>query len=474
MLCAISGEQPVDPVVSPSSGAIFERKHIVNYLATSTTDPILNKPLAVKDLILIKPDPVFVPPKPTSLTSIPTLLATFQTEWDALALETFSLRKQLYNARQELSTALYQQDAAIRVAANAIKDRDEARAALEQLTALVLNPAAVAAQIPVDAITNARDELFQLHKSIKPTYSVKPEQTLELELESSEETLISPVSTACYGADLRQVVLGSSLGKVADVTNEVVFDIESSVTAVAIAQDGYIAAGANALYYYTDNTVHELPGSLAGVRLLAVHPLIGSLFVAVSERSWAICDLTMPLLRSDDAGFGTLCADVHVDGAIFAVGTDASKVAIHSFTDGTLLSDTAVLNESVTQVKFALNGYWLLVASSSDTSSAIDVVDLRKNTVAHTLRFDLPGVKFAVDPSSSVVATYCGNSVSLHRYIKKGKRWLENTASTIVEDGVDIQILQTYDDTQFVELNRLDVSVVARDGKRTTFNVSYV
>jgi len=71
--------------------------------------------------------PSGAPPRPPTFTSVPAILAALQNEWDALVLETFALRQQYNATRQELSHALYQQDAATRVVARLMKERDAAR-----------------------------------------------------------------------------------------------------------------------------------------------------------------------------------------------------------------------------------------------------------------------------------------------------------------------------------------------------------
>ena len=69
-------------------------------------------------------------PKPVLATSIPGLLVSLQNEWDSMMLESFTLKKHLQAVRQELSQALYQHEAACRVIARLIKERDAAREAL--------------------------------------------------------------------------------------------------------------------------------------------------------------------------------------------------------------------------------------------------------------------------------------------------------------------------------------------------------
>lgn len=144
--CAISGEAPLDPVISTKSGQIYERRLILKYITENGTDPITGDKLEESDLISVKAsaypefcagntgasshyrtDPKTAPPRPPNASSIPALLQTLQNEWDATMLEAFALRQQYNSLRQELSYALYAQDAAHRVVARLIRERDAAR-----------------------------------------------------------------------------------------------------------------------------------------------------------------------------------------------------------------------------------------------------------------------------------------------------------------------------------------------------------
>lgn len=51
---AVSNEVPEHPVVSPSSGAIFERRIIEKYILENGIDPISGRELNTEELIEIK------------------------------------------------------------------------------------------------------------------------------------------------------------------------------------------------------------------------------------------------------------------------------------------------------------------------------------------------------------------------------------------------------------------------------------
>lgn len=50
----VSGEVPEQPVVSPISGAVYERRLLEKYLAENGTDPISNKELSIEQIIELK------------------------------------------------------------------------------------------------------------------------------------------------------------------------------------------------------------------------------------------------------------------------------------------------------------------------------------------------------------------------------------------------------------------------------------
>mmetsp|Transcript_4515 Transcript_4515/g.5537 ORF Transcript_4515/g.5537 Transcript_4515/m.5537 type:complete len:555 (+) Transcript_4515:68-1732(+) len=142
LTCALSGQCPIlDPVVTPT-GQICSKKLLLqkltetNYMNPFTSDA--NAPLDESQLIEIQgggSDANVIPPKPSTSNSIPSILNTLSSEYDALVLELYDTRKALEETRKELSVALYQNDAAIRVIARVVLERDLARRQLAEAVA---------------------------------------------------------------------------------------------------------------------------------------------------------------------------------------------------------------------------------------------------------------------------------------------------------------------------------------------------
>ncbi|KAI9340590.1 WD40-repeat-containing domain protein [Obelidium mucronatum] len=135
MFCAISGEPPLDPVVSRVSGFLYERRLILKVISESGKEPGSDNDLSEDDLISVKLNPKVVKPRPPTVNSIPSLLSLLQNEYDSIMLETFQLKQQHQQLRQELSNALYENDAAKRVIARLVKERDVARENLAAVSA---------------------------------------------------------------------------------------------------------------------------------------------------------------------------------------------------------------------------------------------------------------------------------------------------------------------------------------------------
>jgi pre-mRNA-processing factor 19 len=113
LVCALSGEVPVEPVVSLKSGTLFEKRLIEAYVGENGMCPITREPLSLQDLVALQGGKA-VKPRSAAHTSLQGMMGAFQSEWDAMVFETFKLRELLNEARMELSHTLYQHDAACR------------------------------------------------------------------------------------------------------------------------------------------------------------------------------------------------------------------------------------------------------------------------------------------------------------------------------------------------------------------------
>jgi pre-mRNA-processing factor 19 len=138
IVCAISGNAAEHPVFSPKTGYVYEKGLITKQIYSSGRCPVSKEELTKDDLVDVQCNKT-VRPRPATATSIPGMLTLLQSEWDAIMSEQYELKSQLDTSRKQLSHALYQHDAACRVIARLIRERDAARAQVAGLQDQLLN-----------------------------------------------------------------------------------------------------------------------------------------------------------------------------------------------------------------------------------------------------------------------------------------------------------------------------------------------
>ncbi|CAI5758303.1 unnamed protein product [Candida verbasci] len=403
MICSISGEQTIEPVISPKSGCIFEKKHIINYIKQFDKDPINNEQLTIDDLIPINQLNNQNLNSPVT-DSIPSLLSNLQNEYDSIVLENFTLKKQLQLAKQELSISLYKQDAAINVAAKAIQERDDARMALEKLTTTLVE------EDKIDDIDQAKQELFQKHKSQK----VKIELN-DIVYEMDSEVKYKKKIIDFYYNNEIDVIVGKQKDKL--IIYSINGDEISSKTAHAdqftINNNQLIAYSKANIIFIDDNQI-KLPSH---VEQIINHPSL-NLFIILQQNSWSIINTEKVLVNyKDTISHGTL----HQDGEILAA-IKQEKVYILSISNGAELGsyDSPF---KVVRIRFASNGYWLLIQSNNHENSTIQIIDLRKSIEISKIEIVELIDDFIIDPTSNLIITWTKTHCKLYRFMKKDKEW---------------------------------------------------
>ncbi|KAK8065743.1 cell cycle control protein [Apiospora hydei] len=453
MLCAISGEPAEEPVISKISGNVFEKRLIEKWIEENGKDPVTGADLTLDDLLPVKTARV-VRPRPPTLTSIPALLSTFQNEWDAMALESFNLREQLQRTREELSTALYQNDAAVRVIARLTRERDEARIALSKVS--VSNNRNATANDAADSMAIDSDTL--------PSEVVQVIEDTQAMLSKSRKKRPIPEGTATSADISSYAVQGPVPGPVEDMSafahrdghvaigghsGQVVFynsvqskleytlTLQEPVTASAwINYKIVLATASGSVKVFVDQqevaSFSEHSGPVTG---LAVHPSLQLLASVSSDKSFVFYDLkeSKRVARVFTDSALTTCA-FHPDGHLFAAGT-ASKV----FMTATGEQATSFsLGAPVHAIVFSENGFWF--AAAGEGENIVTIFDIRKQGDAAKVKTFETGCavqSLAWDYSQQFLAIGGSTGVVVQHYAKSSKSWSEILRSDFPAKGLD-------------------------------------
>ncbi|WWC66302.1 uncharacterized protein I206_100203 [Kwoniella pini CBS 10737] len=422
--CAISGSPPTAPVVSKTSGTVYEKALIERYIEENGTDPISGEPLTKEDLVDVKAKPSTLPPRPANQTSIPALLTALQSEYDAIMLESLEIKKAFQSSRQELANALYREDAATRVIARLMKERDEARQALSSIQSTIgfqatapeaaaedveMAPEANEGALPAEVeakVMETNQALSSGRKKRKPApgYS-KAEQvkafTQISHVPSLHATKPAGITALDVAKDGNTVVTGG-----ADKAVQI-FDLEASkvlgtlkghtkaVTHVAFREkegENKLAISASA-----DKTVKiwgeengkwsnkaNLTGHKGEINGLAIHPSGSYVAAGSSDSTWSLYDIEQATeivkysaLPGVEGSFAYTSFSVHPDGILHGGGTKDGSVRVWDIRQSSSLAATLDSHQSpLTTLSFSENGYYL--ATAADASQTVNVFDLRK------------------------------------------------------------------------------------------------
>lgn len=388
------------------------------------------------------------------------MLSLFQNEWDAVMLETFSLKQQLETTRQELSQALYQQDAACRVIARLLKERDEARAALMSARqAAAHGGGGAAAQAPVapapassmeeeeeeegDGTTIPASAVRAMETQAKALVKTRKKRALPAGLPEPEalgqwaETgSHSPHSAARGGittvaADPRRsdvVVTGGVDHKVKVFSRSEARVLSTMGAHTKRINDIAVHWGRNVVVSASlDKTAcvwHAAEGgddfakaySLQhGSEVVAACIQATGEYVVTAEKagSWSFHALAdgRTLCTKEGEGDKYRAARVHPDGLLFATATDSGAVRVWDLKAQAQVASFEDHGKGVNALAFSENGYHLATASDD---GHLKLWDLRKQRVVKELDMGAPVHCAAFDTSGTYLAAGAADARCVH------------------------------------------------------------
>ncbi|KAJ9613556.1 hypothetical protein H2200_003498 [Cladophialophora chaetospira] len=445
---------------------IYEKRLIEAYITENGTEPITGETLTAEDLIDLK-SPNVVYPRPPQMTSIPAMLSLFQNEWDALALQTYTLQQNLHQARQELSTALYENDAAVRVIAQLTKERDEARTALAQLDVRQGAPATTngdamqvdSAPLPeniVEKIENVQATLSKTRRKrpVPEEWATSESIATYTPKLTSEPYFPGGTVLAVHEGGDSVLVTGTNgvAGVVSLSENRLLHSLKVGkgyVTSGIWARDRAIIATSTGSIkvFEEDQEVGSFAAHAGSANAVALHPS-GTILGSVGEdRSYALYDLesgnVLNRVFSDSA---LKCAQFHPDGHLLAAGSADGQIKIFQITTGAEAA-TFDLGGPVRSIFFSENGIW--VAGVVEGASSISIWDLRKTAAIATIDTGSPIDSIAWDYTGQFLAIAGVEGVSVQQYAKATKEWSEilkrGISATRVAWGRNAQSLVTVD-----------------------------
>ncbi|CAD8191941.1 unnamed protein product [Paramecium pentaurelia] len=442
--CALSGELIETPVISKVSGHIYEKRLIEKHIESTGTCPITGRPLNIEDLIEVKVSRV-QKPRPVTATSIPSLLSLLQNEWDALLLEQFQLKQHLEQVRHELTHALYQHDAACRVIAKLIKERDQARIELAQLQHKLNHKIEVEANnAPEKLSSNYIAEIEENALKLTNQRKVQRKQQSYFDQFPGPEILSNYDVKQQYqqtqgGTSLdtqgNYVLVGGQAGQILlyshenlvyqtqehtqNITSVNFFTFDEHLRFISSSQDGNLN-----IYQFNSQTQQgqvtqtiNIGQSITGV---AIHPLGYIAIIVTNNGLLAYYNLKNGQQLSRVTDFEGQCqftsVSLHPDGLLLAIGQTDSQIKVWNIVKNQLLAQFEGQDGAVTSLSFSESGANL----ASSSNSEVNEWDLRRPGQFQKIYQGQKIGAIQYDPSGQFLAI--GSNKTIHFFDVKKKQ----------------------------------------------------
>eukprot|EP00920_Eleutheroschizon_duboscqi_P029509 GHVT01071654.1.p1 GENE.GHVT01071654.1~~GHVT01071654.1.p1 ORF type:complete len:418 (+),score=39.33 GHVT01071654.1:1380-2633(+) len=357
----------------------------------------------------------------------------------------FLIHHSLYQVRSQLSHALYQHDAATRVIARLLRERDSARLQVTDLQEKLGKVSTVAASVEaepgiseelLDKMQGLARELLATRKkrSTEGLTSVAALSTLHCSGSFPLHSSTTP-GVLCCDVDASKggehVVTGGVDGSV------VYFDLKKKKTLAKLqghmkkvnkvkihprdmvllsaSDDKTVRVWSGDAESNQFRCAHVIRCHRAEVTGMSLHPLNDHLASSSRDKSWSFIDMLsgrcIQSFRDLDCNYGVI--SFHPDGMILGGGGEDGNVHIWDMKGAQWKAALSGHTAPITSLAFSENGYYLATSSKDGT---VRLWDLRKSLTFQTINMeaDKPANAVTFDKGGHYIAAASGNMTVHH------------------------------------------------------------
>eukprot|EP00501_MAST-03F_sp_TOSAG23-6_P001194 GSMAST32.ASY1.ANO1.1238.1 assembled CDS len=468
MFCSISGHTPVNPVISRKSGHIFERRLLEQHLEEHDgACPVTGEALSLTDDVIDVKTPRAVNPRPVDAMGIPGMLGLFQNEWDSLMSESFTLKKHLHEVRQELSQALYQHDAACRVIARVLKERDDlqavAAAATNATSAMDVDGSggltSGLSDNVIQTIKSTCSELSNIRKDRKNNRSsLLPDKSQMSGMNLQKAKTLhktNPAGISCLYAHHSNLVLTGGIDGEIKVSSRTGGKVLSTLRGHSKRINQIICHPTEDLIFScsADETIkmwRPTANKNVGANVLGISLHPNGLYLAscLANGSWLLHDIqqqTCILTNESLNKTGLSGISFHPDGALLGVGTTDGDVCIFDMKTQVIGGNAGCgAKMTITCLNFSENGYHMCAGRSNGYCHLFDLRKLAvtgSNGIINQVAFDDSGLYLAIadDEVSVYLVKKWTKLCQLQDHKKKvtGVQWNNKDSTELCTSSMD-------------------------------------